>query len=85
MSLKPVYTKAPLMTAPALALYPGQVRMNHSRMAMLYRLGNQAEDVRLYAPLFQLATVLTEKPLQEPVVAKIQAALANQQEDGKLG
>lgn len=85
MSLKAIYEKSPLVDLKELPLRPGQVHMTDKKMETLYRLADQLNHQPLmWEGLFRMACVLKTDPMGEPVAAKIQAALAQQQEDGSL-
>ena len=85
MPLKPIFEKAPLMTLAELPLRPGQVRVSNDKINQLYALTAAAKgQPAVWEGAFRLACVLKTKPMEEPVAAWINAALAQQGEDGGL-
>lgn len=85
MPLKPIYEKSPLVALKELPLRPGQVRVVNEKMDQLYALACGCIDQpMMWEGLFRLACVLKAKPMEEAVAEKINAALAQQGEDGGL-
>lgn len=84
MPLKPIFDKAPLTVMPAQPLRAGLVRSDNAAMVKLYALtADASEPVRLEGA-FRLACIVTAKPGEEPVAAKIRALLSTQKEDGSF-
>lgn len=82
MPLKPIFDKAPLMTMSAQPLCAGLVRTDNTTMTKLYALTAAASAPAALEGAFRLACIVSAKPGDEPVVAKIRALLATQKEDG---
>ncbi len=82
MPLKPIFDKAPLTAMTAQALPAGLVRMENAAMSKLYDMTAQSNDPLALEGAFRLACIVTAKPAEEPVAAKIRAMLATQKEDG---
>ena len=84
MPLKPIFDKAPLTVMPAQPLRAGLVRSDNATMVKLYALtADVNEPIRLEGA-FRLACIVTAKPGEEPVAAKIRALLSTQNEDGSF-
>ena len=84
MPLKPIFDKAPLMTMTAQPLRAGLVRMENAAMTKLYAMTAFANDPAALEGAFRLACVVTAKPGEEPVAAKIRALLDTQKQDGSF-
>lgn len=85
MPLKPIFEKSPLIALTDLPLRPGQVRVSNDKLNQLYALTASAQQQpAVWEGAFRLACVLKAKPMEEPVAAWINAALASQGEDGGL-
>ena len=84
MPLKPIFDKAPLTAMNAQPLCAGLVRMESAVMNKLYQLTAMTNDPAAFEGTFRLACIVTAKPMEEPVVAKIRAMLSAQKEDGSL-
>ena len=84
MPLKPIFDKAPLTAMNAQPLRAGLVRMESTVMNKLYQLTAMANEPAAFEGTFRLACIVTAKPGEEPIVAKIRAMLAAQKEDGSF-
>ncbi len=84
MPLKPIFEKAPLATMTCQPLRAGLVRMESAVMTKLYALTAQANDPADLEGAFRLACIVSAKPGEEPVAAKIRALLSTQKEDGSF-
>ena len=84
MPLKPIFDKAPLTAMNCQPLRAGLVRMESAAMNKLYALTAAANEPAALEGAFRLACVVTAKPGEEPVAAKIRAMLAAQKEDGSF-
>ncbi len=84
MPLKPIFDKAPLTAMNVQPLRAGLVRMESAVMNKLYQLTAMTNDPTAFEGTFRLACILTAKPAEEPVCAKIRAMLATQKEDGSF-
>lgn len=84
MPLKPILDKAPLTAMNSQALSAGLVRMESAALRRLYALTAQAEDVPTLEGAFRLACIVTAKPEDEPVTAKLRALLDTQRDDGSF-
>lgn len=84
MPLKPIFDKAPLTTMNAQPLRAGLVRMESTAMSKLYQLTAMTNNPATFEGTFRLACIVSSKPTEEPVVAKIRAMLASQKEDGSF-
>ncbi len=82
MPLKPIFDKAPLTAMTAQPLRAGLVRMENAAMTKLYEMTALANDPMALEGTFRLACIVTAKPGDEPVAAKIRAMLAAQKENG---
>lgn len=84
MPLKPIFDKAPLTVMTAQPLRAGLVRSDNSAMVKLYTLTAAVNDPAGLEGTFRLACIVTAKPGEEPVTAKIRALLSTQKEDGSF-
>lgn len=84
MPLKPILDKAPLTAMNSQALSAGLVRMESAALRRLYALTAQAEDVPALEGAFRLACIVTARPEDEPVTARIRVLLDTQREDGSF-
>ena len=84
MPLKPIFDKAPLTAMNAQPLRAGLVRMESTVMSKLYQLTAMTNEPAAFEGTFRLACIVTAKPGEEPVVAKIRAMLSAQKEDGSF-
>ncbi len=84
MPLKPIFEKAPLATMTCQPLRAGLVRMESAVMTKLYALTAQANAPADLEGTFRLACIVSAKPGEEPVAAKIRALLSTQKEDGSF-
>ena len=84
MPLKPIFDKAPLTKMITLPLRAGLVRMENAAMTKLYQLTATVNEPCAFEGPFRLACIVTAKPGEEPVAAKIRAMLSAQQEDGSF-
>lgn len=84
MPLKPIFDKAPLTVMTAQPLRAGLVRSDNAAMAKLYALTANANEPAALEGAFRLACIVTAKPADEPVTAKIRALLSTQKEDGSF-
>ena len=84
MPLKPIFDKAPLTAMNAQPLRAGLVRMESAVMSKLYQLTAMTNEPAAFEGTFRLACIVTAKPGEEPVVAKIRAMLSAQKEDGSF-
>ncbi len=84
MPLKPIFDKAPLTAMNAQPLRAGLVRMESAVMNKLYQLTAMTNEPAAFEGTFRLACILTAKPAEVPVVAKIRAMLAAQKADGSF-
>lgn len=84
MPLKPIFEKAPLMAMPALPLRAGLVRMDNPAMNKLYQLIEMTNEPAAFEGAFRLACIVSAKPGETPVAAKIRAMLSAQKEDGSF-
>lgn len=84
MPLKPIFDKAPLTTMTYQPLASGFVRMDNTAMSKLYTLTAAVNEPAGLEGAFRLACVVTAKPGEEPVAAKIRALLATQQANGSF-
>lgn len=82
MPLKPIFDKAPLTAMNSQALPAGLVRMESAALRKLYALTAGNNAVSALEGTFRLACIVTAKPDEEPVVAKIRALLDTQKADG---
>lgn len=84
MPLKPILDKAPLTAMTCQPLCAGLVRSDASTLAQLYALAASSERATSLEGAFRLACIVTSRPDEEPVAARIRAALATQREDGSF-
>lgn len=84
MPLKPIFDKAPLMAMNALPLRAGLVRMENPAMNKLYQQIEMTNDPAAFEGAFRLACIVSAKPGEMPVAAKIRAMLSAQKEDGSF-
>lgn len=84
MPLKPIFDKAPLTAMTCQPLRAGLVRMESAVMNKLYGLTAMANEPAALEGTFRLACIMTAKPGDEPVAAKIRAMLSAQKEDGSF-
>ena len=84
MPLKPIFDKAPLMTMTAQPLCAGLVRMENAALTKLYALAASANEPAALEGAFRLACIVTAKPGEEPIAAKIRALLDTQKQDGSF-
>lgn len=82
MPLKPIFDKAPLTAMTSHPLRAGLVRMETAVMNKLYAMTAMANDPGALEGTFRLACIVSAKPGEEPVAAKIRAMLSTQKEDG---
>lgn len=84
MPLKPIFDTAPLTAMNCQPLPAGLVRMDNAAMTRLYALTADADAPAAMEGAFRLACMVTSKPTEEPVAAKIRALLSAQKEDGSF-
>lgn len=84
MPLKPIFDQAPLMAMNALPLRAGLVRMENPAMNKLYQQIEMTNDPAAFEGAFRLACIVSAKPGETPVAAKIRAMLSAQKEDGSF-
>ena len=84
MALKPIFDKAPLTPFSCQPLRAGQVRMDHAALKQLYAATVQSDRPTALEGAFRLACLVMAHPDQEPVAARIRAALEAQREDGSF-
>ena len=84
MPLKPIFDKAPLMAMNALPLRAGLVRMENPAMNKLYQQIEMTNNPTAFEGAFRLACVVSAKPGETPVAAKIRAMLSSQKDDGSF-
>lgn len=84
MPLKPIFDKAPLTAMTCQPLRAGLVRMENAATSKLYQLTAAANQPAALEGTFRLACIVTAKPGEEPVAAKIRALLSVQKEDGSF-
>lgn len=84
MPLKPIFDKAPLTAMTCQPLRAGLVRAESAAMHNLYSLTASAGEPTALEGAFRLACIVTAKPGEEPVAAKIRALLSTQKEDGSF-
>ena len=84
MPLKPIFDKVPLTAMTCQPLRAGLVRMESAVMNKLYGLTAMANEPAALEGTFRLACIMTAKPGDEPVAAKIRAMLSAQKEDGSF-
>ena len=84
MPLKPIFDKAPLTAINAQPLRAGLVRMESPAMNKLYQLAAMTNEPSAFEGVFRLACIVTSKPAEEPVIAKIRAMLSAQKADGSF-
>ena len=84
MPLKPIFDKAPLTAMTSHPLRAGLVRMESAAMTRLYALAAAANEPAALEGAFRLACIVSAKPAEEPVAAKIRALLSSQKEDGSF-
>lgn len=84
MPLKPVFDKAPMTKLNSLPLRAGLVRAESAAMRRLYEMTKNAEAYTALEGVFRLACIVTAKPGDEPVAARIKALLSAQKADGSF-
>ena len=84
MPLKPIFDKAPLTAMTCQPLRAGLVRMESAAMTKLYAMTAAANEPIALEGAFRLACIVTAKPGEEPIAAKIRALLSTQKEDGSF-
>ncbi len=84
MPLKPIFDKAPLTVMTSQPLRAGLVRSENAAMQKLYDLARHANMPAELEGAFRLACIVTAKPGEEPVAAKIRALLTAQKQDGSF-
>ena len=84
MPLKPIFDKAPLMAMATLPLRAGLVRMENPAINKLYQLTEMCNEPAAMEGVFRLACIVSAKPGETPVAAKIRAMLSTQKEDGSF-
>lgn len=84
MPLKPIFDQAPLMAMNALPLRAGLVRMDNPVISKLYRQIEMTNDATAFEGAFRLACIVSAKPGETPVAAKIRAMLSAQKDDGSF-
>jgi len=84
MPLKPIFDKAPLTAMTCQPLRAGLVRMENAAITKLYQLAACANEPAALEGTFRLACIVTAKPGEEPVAAKIRALLSAQKADGSF-
>ena len=84
MPLKPVFDKAPMTKLNSLPLRAGLVRAESAAMRRLYEMTKNAEAYTSLEGVFRLACIVTTKPGDEPVAARIKALLSAQKADGSF-
>lgn len=84
MPLKPIFDKAPLTAMNCQPLRAGLVRMDNSAMSKLYSMTAMANEPAALEGTFRLACIVSAKPGDEPVAAKIRAMLSAQKADGSF-
>ena len=84
MPLKPIFDKAPLTTMTSHPLRAGLVRMESTVMNKLYSMAAMASEPAAMEGAFRLACIVSARPGEEPVAAKIRAMLSAQKADGSF-
>ncbi|MGN0793084.1 MAG: hypothetical protein ACI4MG_01275 [Aristaeellaceae bacterium] len=84
MPLKPIFDKAPLMAMTCQPLRAGMVRTDNAQLRQLYALAAADAHPAALEGAFRLACLTTARPAEEPVAARIRAALSAQKEDGSF-
>ena len=84
MPLKPIFDQAPLMAMNALPLRAGLVRMENPAMNKLYQQIEMTNAPVSFEGAFRLACIVSAKPGETPVAAKIRAMLSAQKDDGSF-
>lgn len=84
MPLKPIFDKAPLTTMTEQPLRAGLVRMDNAVLSKLYEMVAFTNEAAALEGAFRLACIVTAKPGEEPVAAKIRALLDTQKQDGSF-
>ena len=84
MPLKPIFDKAPLTAMTRQPLRAGLVRAESPAMTKLYALAAMANRPCDLEGTFRLACIVSAKPGEEPVAARIRALLATQRDDGSF-
>lgn len=84
MPLKPIFDKAPLTAMNAQPLRAGLVRAENVAMNKLYTMTSNSKAPAALEGTFRLACIVTAKPADEPVAAKIRALLNTQNEEGSF-
>ncbi|MDD6051077.1 MAG: glycoside hydrolase family 127 protein [Clostridiales bacterium] len=84
MPLKPIFDKAPLTAMNCQPLRAGLVRMDSAAMKKLYAMTANTNAPADLEGTFRLACIVTPKPSEEPVTAKLRALLLSQREDGSF-
>lgn len=84
MPLKPIFDKAPLTAMTCQSLRAGLVRTESAVMNKLYSFTAHTGETAALEGTFRLACIVTAKPGEEPVAAKIRALLSTQKADGSF-
>ncbi len=84
MPLKPIFDKAPLTAMNCQPLRAGLVRMESAAIKKLYSMTAAVNAPAAMEGAFRLACIVTSKPGEEPIAAKIRALLSAQKEDGSF-
>lgn len=82
MPLKPIFDKAPLTAMTCQPLRAGMVRNDSQLLRDLYALAAADERPSALEGAFRLACLVTARPDEEPVAARIRAVLDSQHADG---
>lgn len=84
MPLKPIFDKAPLTAMTCQPLRAGMVRSDSAELKQLYALAAADERPAALEGAFRLACLVTARPDEEPVAARIRTLLGAQKEDGSF-
>jgi len=84
MPLKPIFDKAPLTAMNTQPLRAGLVRMENAVLNKLYTLSETTAEPAALEGVFRLACIVSSKPAETPVAARIRAMLDTQKADGSF-
>ena len=84
MPLKPIFDKAPLTAMNRQPLRAGMMRADSPVLQKLYALIKDSDAPCDLEAAFRLAYIVTARPMEEAVTARIRAALGQQREDGSF-
>ncbi len=84
MPLKPIFDKAPLTAMACQPLRAGLVRSEDATLKQLYALAAADQSPAMLEGAFRLACIVTSRPAEEPVTARIHALLDTQKPDGSF-